>query len=84
MTNLFTDHPASVGESYGEHAVFAAGCSLKLFRASCAAAVHAIFPFLCVKTASGIIDDLHHDMVTHRIKNAEKLEELTRQVQAAE
>ena len=83
MSNLFTYHPASVGESYSEHARFAAGCSLKLLTASCAAAIHAVLPFLCVKTASQIIDGLHHDMVTHRIKNAEKLEELQR-LQAAE
>ena len=32
--------------------------------------VHAVFPGLCVKTGSGVINDLHRRMVTHRVDPA--------------
>lgn len=56
---LFLDHPATVDETYGEHARFAAGFSLKLFGAAFAAAIHAVIPGLFEKTASGIVADLY-------------------------
>ncbi len=59
VTRLFTTHPASVDESYGEHMVFAARFSLKLFAAAGAALVHAVLPFAFEKTASTIIADLY-------------------------
>jgi hypothetical protein len=64
----FTEHPASVGESYGEHFVTAMGFSLSLFRAALVCAVHALLPFLFVKTGSDCIRDLHARMVTHRTR----------------
>ncbi|WP_147126417.1 DUF6356 family protein [Shimia ponticola] len=48
----FTAHPASVGESYWEHARFAFRFSTRLLVAAGAAAVHAVFPWLCESTAS--------------------------------
>ena len=51
----FTDHPAAVGESYGEHFVFASGIGLKLIGAGCAALLHGLFPFLFKTTASGVV-----------------------------
>lgn len=59
IQRLFLDHPASVDESYGEHARFAAGFSGWLFLAAMAAAIHAILPFAFEKTASQIIRRLH-------------------------
>lgn len=55
MRRLFLDHPASVGESYLEHARFALGFAFWLLAAGLAALVHAVLPFLFQKTASGII-----------------------------
>lgn len=72
----FTDHPASVGESYGEHFVTAAGFSLSLFRAAFVCAVHAVLPFAFEKTGSQCITGLHDRMVTHRSRlevNEERL-----------
>ena len=43
---LFTDHPASVGETYIQHYIAAASLSLKLSMASLAQLVHAILPFV--------------------------------------
>lgn len=62
----FTAHPATVGESYGEHFVTAMSFSLSLFRAAFVCAVHAVLPFLFEKTGSECITDLHCRMVTHR------------------
>ena len=58
----FTSHPASVQESYLEHAQFAGAISLKLAVAAFAAGVHAVFPFLFEKTAGRTILDLAETM----------------------
>ena len=63
---LLTEHPATVGETWGEHATTAWGFAWRLQVAALAALVHAVLPFLCVKTASTLITDLHGRMVTHR------------------
>ncbi len=68
ITRAFTQHPASVGESYFEHLLFASRFAAKLFAAAFAAAVHAVFPFLFEKTASRLIREMHHDM-THRSRS---------------
>ena len=59
IARLFLTHPASVDESYGEHARFAGAFSLKLFAAAGAALVHAVIPGLFEKTASRIVADLY-------------------------
>lgn len=59
ITRMFFDHPASVDESYGEHARFAFGFSMKLFAAAGAALVHAVIPCLFEKTASRMIADMY-------------------------
>lgn len=58
VLNLFTKHPKSVNETYGQHFCFAFKFSLKLFVAAFCAFVHAFFPFLFEKTASTIMLDL--------------------------
>jgi len=55
----FTDHPASVGETYGEHFKVAASCAGSLAIAAAAAALHAVIPSLCETTASRRIIALH-------------------------
>lgn len=60
----FTEHPASVGETYGEHFKVAAGFAGSLALAAVAAAVHAVVPSRCCKTASTRIDALHEQMTT--------------------
>ena len=57
--NVFTAHPASVGETYWQHFFFATKFSLRLFGAAFAALVHAVLPFLFDKTASKIVAKLH-------------------------
>jgi len=58
LRKLFIDHPKSIDESYGEHALFAFGFSLRLFAAAFAALVHAVLPGLFDKTASRIVQEL--------------------------
>ena len=65
LQKLFTDHPASVDETYFEHMRFASGFAFWLFVAAGAALVHAVVPALCESTASRIIKRLH-DRMTNR------------------
>ena len=69
VKRLFTEHPASVGETYGEHMGMATGFGVRLLMASLACFVHALLPFLFQKTASRMITTLHGRMVTHRHKD---------------
>ena len=66
IKHKFTEHPASVGETYGQHYVTAMGFSLSLFRAAFVCGVHAVLPFLFQKTGSQCITELHDRMVTNR------------------
>jgi len=70
MKRLFTEHPASVGESYLEHMGQSLSFAGPLFLAALACLVHAVFPFLCVRTGSRTITRLHGRMVTHRDRRA--------------
>jgi len=62
----FTAHPASVGESYLQHLHHAAGFAASMIKGGLAVLVHAVLPFLFVKTGSGVIADLNTRMVTNR------------------
>lgn len=66
IIKAFTQHPASVGESYSEHFVQASGFGVRLIVAGIACLLHGIFPFLFVKTGSKQIVHLHNRMVTNR------------------
>jgi hypothetical protein len=66
LKSLFSDHPASVGESYWQHLAVALSFSLRLFLGAFVCLVHAFLPFLFVKTGSAIITGLHDRMVTNR------------------
>ena len=66
LQHLFTEHPASVGETYWGHLLRASWFGGRMLLAAGACFVHAIFPFLFVKTGSQAITQLHAAMVTHR------------------
>jgi len=59
MANPFTAHPASVGETYGEHFRFALAFAVRMLLGGFAAAIHSLFPFLFVTTASQALDELN-------------------------
>jgi hypothetical protein len=69
IKKLFTDHPASVNESYFEHLCSAMSFTLTMFIATLAGLTHAFLPFLCVTTGSRKITELHDRMVSNRIHN---------------
>jgi len=62
FTSLFTDHPKTVDETYFGHMRFALNFCGLLSLAALSALIHAIFPFLCERTASTIIQKLHANM----------------------
>ena len=62
----FTDHPASVGETYGEHLLHAACFGLRMIGAGVACLIHALVPFLFVRTGSVAIAELNDRMVVNR------------------
>lgn len=64
----FTEHPATVGESYGEHFVMASGFGFAMLRGGLACLVHAVLPFLFTRTGSAAITRLHDRMVTNRVR----------------
>lgn len=66
LTRKFTEHPASVGESYGEHFGQAMRFSGRMLVGAACCAVHAVFPFMFEKTGSRCITELHDRMVTNR------------------
>ena len=66
VSRLFTDHPASVGETYGEHLLQASHFGTRMILAGLACLVHGLLPFLFVRTGSTTIAALHTRMVTHR------------------
>ena len=68
MKKPFTDHPASVGETYSEHLAMASGFGLAMILGGLACLIHGVLSFLFVKTGSRAIDGLHDRMVTHRVR----------------
>lgn len=63
---LFRDHPASVGETYAQHFVSASKFGVRMIFGGIACFLHAVFPFMCVKTGSEVVVGLHTAMVTRR------------------
>jgi hypothetical protein len=70
----FTDHPASVDETYVEHFKVAAHFARCLAVAAGAAAIHAVVPSMCTKTASERICQLHEEMTSGKRGAARSLE----------
>lgn len=66
LHRLFNGHPATVGETYGEHLAAASGFGLRMILAGIACLVHGLLPFLFTRTGSNAIGELHTRMVTNR------------------
>jgi hypothetical protein len=66
MLRAFTDHPATVGESYLEHLGSAWGFAGTMLVGFAACLLHGIFPFAFQKAGSRRIVDLHRRMVANR------------------
>ena len=67
--DIFTRHPANVGQTWVQHCRFALSVSRTLTVAAVAAAVHAVVPALCETTASRAVDRLHAQI--HGLRDAD-------------
>jgi len=74
LHRAFTEHPASVGESYGEHCASALRFGLAMVAAGLACVLHAFLPFLFVRTGSRQIVLLHESMVRHRSRRPDPID----------
>ena len=68
LARLFTDHPASLGETYPEHMRASLGYAVPLLAAALAAFVHALCPFLFTTTASAGVKRLHARMSSRCVR----------------
>ena len=66
LIRSFTEHPASVGESYSEHLFRAVYFGTRMVFAGIACLVHGVLPFLFVRTGSRAIAELNDRMVVNR------------------
>jgi hypothetical protein len=65
----FTEHPATVGETYGEHFAHACGFGVQMLVGGCACLLHAVLPFACLTTGSKIITRLNDRMIVNRVSS---------------
>ncbi len=63
---LFTEHPHSVGETYGEHLVNANKFGVKMVLGGTACIIHSFLPFLFANTARRTVGQLSTQLITHR------------------
>jgi hypothetical protein len=68
--SLFSEHPESVGETYGEHLVRAWWFGGRMVVAGLGCMLHALLPFIFVHTGSEAIDELHARMQATRRRAA--------------
>lgn len=66
LLRAFTEHPASVDETYTEHMGRAACFGFRMIGAGIACLVHGLLPFLFVRTGSSAITELNDRMVANR------------------
>ncbi len=69
---LFTEHPASVNETYFQHFANSARFGLRMIGGGLVCFVHALLPGVFCTKASSTIRDLHESMLTNRRQLAEK------------
>ena len=62
----FTEHPASVGETYAEHCGAAVCFGTRMIFAGFACLVHGLLPFAFVRTGSRAIAQLNERMIAKR------------------
>ncbi|MGH8135555.1 MAG: DUF6356 family protein [Steroidobacteraceae bacterium] len=69
---LFTDHPASVNESYFQHFVSAWRFGFRMIGGGIVCLLHGLLPSLFCSAASATIGELHDRMVVNRRRPAEE------------
>ena len=79
LRHLFSEHPASVGESYLTHLLAASAFALRLLAGGLACLVHAVLPFLFVHTGSDCVSRLHQEMLARRRAHDDRFRRLADQ-----
>lgn len=64
--SIFTDHPASVGETYVQHMGSASFFGSRMILAGFACMLHGLLPFLFTRTGRNTIEMLHDRMIVNR------------------
>ena len=64
--NRLTDHLQEIGETYPQHLIKASGFAATMLAGGVACLVHALLPFLFVRTGSDCIRRLNEEMVQNR------------------
>lgn len=70
IARLFSEHPATVGETYTQHMRMATGFGLAMIGGGLACLVHAVLPFTFVTRGSETIAGLYERMVRSRSARA--------------
>ena len=63
---LFTEHPATVNETYFQHFASASSFGLRMFGGGLMCFVHALLPGVFCTKASSMIGELHERMLVNR------------------
>lgn len=66
LRRLFTDHPATVNETYGQHFASAMSFGLRMIWGGLVCIAHAFVPGVCCSKGSEIIGELHDRMIVNR------------------
>ncbi len=70
MNNPFTEHCRSVGETYGQHFMFATSFGAQMVFGGMACIVHAVLPFCFLRTGSTTVLKLYERIGTGARKHA--------------
>ena len=63
---IFSEHPRSLGMSWGSHAVGAAAIAVRLIGAGFACLIHAIVPAWFTQTAGRTVTTMYNDMTRRK------------------
>ena len=67
MFRRFTDHPATVNETYLQHMAMAFGFGGRMLLGGLACFVHGLLPWLCLTRGSDTVRGLHRRMTSGRV-----------------
>lgn len=71
LVRCFTEHPASVNETYAQHFRVSAGVGLTMIGGGLACLAHALLPFAFTTRGSETITRLHERVVMQRTRLTE-------------
>jgi len=71
-SQLFTEHPTTVNETYFQHLANATSFGLRMIGGGLVCVVHGLLPGVFCTKASDTICELHESMVTNRRRLAER------------